>query len=171
MELKCPKCGVSYGKEDLFCRKCGVRLQSAPKALPQGTQVETEVIALLKTLKEFRVWIDQKKRKDVRFIRAYKERIEQEIGPPISELAEKYREREEGQSSNFSLIMDAFLWLSRPITIVETRLRPSVGMGVFLERWMVTKVFEDYLKECCHEADHHLDELTKKISSSLRGID
>lgn len=169
--MKCPKCGVSYGKEDLFCRKCGVRLQSAPKALPQGTQVETEVIALLKTLKEFRAWIDQKKKKNVRFMRAYKERIEQEIGPPISELAEKYREREKGQSSNFSLIMDAFLWLSRPITIVETRLRPSVGMGVFLERWMVTKVFEDYLKECCHEADHHLDELTKKIRSSLRGID
>ncbi|UCD70912.1 MAG: hypothetical protein JSW70_07885 [Syntrophobacterales bacterium] len=120
-------------------------------------------MVLLKTMKEFRAWIDERKRKNVRFMRAYKERIEREIRPSIREFDEKYREKEEGQSPLFRLMMEAFSWLSRPIGLMETELRPSVGMGVFLERWMVTKAAEDYLKECCQEADHNLDELMKEI--------
>lgn len=96
-------------------------------------------------------------------MRAYKERLDREIFPPIREFHEKYGEREEGQSPLFILIKEAFSWLNRPIPFMETKLRPSVGMGVFLERWMMTKVLEDYLKECCQETDNRLDRLTKKI--------
>jgi len=124
-----------------------------------------EVMALLKTLKEFRAWIDQKKRKNVRFMRVYKQRIEREIGPSIREFDERYREKQEEQSPLFRHIMEAFSAFSRPINLMETELRPSVGMGVFLERWMVTKAAEDYLKECCQEVDRHLEELTKEIEA------
>ena len=136
---------------------------STPGVQGQVAPFEVELMALLKTMKEFRAWIDESKRKNVRFMRAYKERIEREIRPSIGEFDEKYRETEKGQSPLFRLAMEAFSWLSRPITLMETELRPSVGMGVFLERWMVTKAAEDYLKECCQEADHLLDELTKEI--------
>ena len=136
---------------------------STPGVKGQVTPFEVELMALLKTMKEFRTWIDQRKRKNVRFMRAYKERIEGEIRPSIREFDEKYKETEEGQSPLFLLIMEVFSWLSRPIGLMETELRPSVGMGVFLERWMLTKAAEDYLKECCQEADHRIDELTKEI--------
>lgn len=100
-------------------------------------------------------------------MRAYKERIEKEIGPSIREFEEKYGDREEGQSPLFRLIVEAFSLLSRPITFMETELRPSVGMGIFLERWMMTNAVESYLKECCQEADHHLDEVAKAIDFAL----
>jgi hypothetical protein len=45
---------------------------------------------------------------------------------------------------------------------METKLRPSVGMGVWQERWMMTTAVEDYLKECCREADRLFDELMNK---------
>lgn len=138
-------------------------MRYTPGVQDLASTFEMEVMALLKMLKEFRAWIDKQKRKNVRFMRAYKDRIEKEIGLSIREFDEKYREREEGQSPLFSFMMEAFSWLSRPITLMETELRPSVGMGVFLERWMVTEAVKRYLKECCQEADHHLDELTKKI--------
>jgi hypothetical protein len=51
---------------------------------------------------------------------------------------------------------------------METKLRPSVSMGVFLERWMMTKAAESYLKECCQEADHRLDELKKRINEGQK---
>lgn len=163
VEMNCSRCGTPYEQGDLFCRKCGARVISTPQVPGQVTPFEMELKALLKTIKEFRAWIDQKKRKNVRFMRAYKERIEGEIRPSINEFDEKYRETEEGQSPLFHLIMESFSWLSRPIGLMETELRPSVGMGVFLERWMVTKAAEDYLKECCQEADQRIDELTKEI--------
>lgn len=163
VEMKCQQCGTPYEQGDRFCRKCGARVISTPQVLGQVTPFEMELKALLKTIKEFRAWIDQKKRKNVRFMRAYKERIEGEIRPSINEFDEKYRETEEGQSPLFRLIMESFSWLSRPISLMETELRPSVGMGVFLERWMVTKAAEDYLKECCQEADQRIDELTREI--------
>ncbi len=164
VELKCSKCGVSYEQRDLFCRKCGIRLKISPEDKDQSSPFLKEVINIFTTLKEFRSWIDQRNKKNIRFMRAYKERIVEEIGPSIREFSEKYKDREEGRSPLFGLTLDIFSWFSRPISLMETKLRPSVGMGVFLERWMMTKAAESYLKECCQEADHRLDELMKRIN-------
>jgi hypothetical protein len=41
-------------------------------------------------------------------------------------------------------------------------------MGVFLERWMMTKAAESYLKECCQEADRRLDELEKRTNEGQK---
>jgi len=125
-----------------------------------------EIRDLLKTFGEFRAWIDGRKRKNVQFMKTYKERVEKEIGPSIREFDEKYRNREEAQSPLFSLIMEVFSLLRRPITFMETELRPSVGMGVFLERWMMRDVVESYLRECCQEVDLNLEALTESLESS-----
>ena len=101
-------------------------------------------------------------------MRSYKERILEEIGPSIQEFDKKYKDREEGRSPLFDLTLDIFSWFSRPISLMETKLRPSVSMGVFLERWMMTKAAESYLKECCQEADHRLDELKKIINEGQK---
>lgn len=164
MKLKCPECGNAYGPRDLFCRKCGIRLKISPEDKDQSSPFLKEVINIFTTLKEFRSWIDQRNKKNIRFMRDYKERIVEEIGPSIREFSEKHKDREEGQSPLFGHITEIFSLLSRPITLMETKLRPSVGMGVFLERWMMTKAAESYLKECCQEADHRLDELMKRIN-------
>ena len=170
MEVRCPKCGTACDQGDLFCRKCGAKVRSGFGAQGQASPFEMEVMALLKTLKEFRAWIDQKKRKNVRFMRTYKQRIEREIGPSIRGFDGRYREKEEEQSPLIRHIMEAFSAFSRPIHLMETELRPSVGMGVFLERWMVTKAAEDYLKECCQEADKHLEELIEKMEVSSEDL-
>jgi len=164
VKLKCPECGNAYGPRDLFCRKCGIRLKISPEDKDQSSPFLKEVINIFTTLKEFRSWIDQRNKKNIRFMRDYKERIVEEIGPSIREFSEKHKDREEGQSPLFGHITEIFSLLSRPITLMETKLRPSVGMGVFLERWMMTKAAESYLKECCQEADHRLDELMKRIN-------
>jgi hypothetical protein len=169
--MKCPECGNAYGPHDLFCRKCGIRLKISPEDNDQGSPFLKEVITLLRVLKEFRSWIDLKDTKNIRFMRGYKERIVEVIGPSIREFSEKYKDREEGQSPLFDLTLDIFSWFSRPISLMETRLRPSVSMGVFLERWMMTKAAESYLKECCQEADDRLDELMKEVTlvSGVKG--
>ncbi|MBW2408221.1 MAG: hypothetical protein JRF72_00380 [Deltaproteobacteria bacterium] len=46
---------------------------------------------------------------------------------------------------------------------METKLRPSVGMGVWQERWMMKTAVEDYLKTCCREADR----LSEKLNNNL----
>ena len=168
--MKCPECGNAYGLRDLFCRKCGIRLKISPEDKDQSTPFLKEVIALLRVLKEFRSWIDLKDKKNIRFMRGYKERIVEEIGPTIREFSEKYKDREEGRSPLFGLTLDIFSWFSRPISLMETKLRPSVSMGIFLERWMMTKAAESYLKECCQEADHRLDELMKRINEGQKNL-
>ena len=170
MKMKCPECGNAYGLRDLFCRKCGIRLKISPEDKDQSSPFLKEVIALLRVLKEFRSWIDLKDKKNIRFMRRYKERIVEEIGPTIREFSEKYKDREEGRSPLFGLTLDIFSWFSRPISLMETKLRPSVSMGVFLERWMMTKAAESYLKECCQEADHRLDELKKRINEGQKNL-
>jgi len=170
VKLKCPECGNAYGLRDLFCRKCGIRLKIRPEDKDQSSPFLKEVIALLRVLKEFRSWIDLKDKKNIRFMRGYKERIVEEIGPTIREFSEKYKDREEGRSPLFGLTLDIFSWFSRPISLMETKLRPSVSMGVFLERWMITKAAESYLKECCQEADHRLDELKKRINDGQKNL-
>jgi len=118
---------------------------------------------LLDTLTEFRSWIERQKKINVSFMKSYKKHMEKDIGPTIKQFEEKYQYREEGKASSYQLIMKSFACFKRPITFMLTHLRPSVGMGIFLERWMLTKAVEDYLKECCREADHCLEELTKKM--------
>jgi len=170
VKLKCPICGNVYGQGDLFCKKCGARLRSSPEAQDQSNTFRLEVIALFKTLKEFRSWIDKRDKKNARFMKTYKEKIEGGIGQSIQEFEKKHKDREEGQSPLFGHITEIFSLLSRPITLMETKLRPSIGMGVFLERWMMTKAAESYLKECCQEADHRLDELMKRINEGQKSI-
>jgi len=127
---------------------------------------EIDVVALLKTLNEFRTWATQEKKKNVRFMKAYREKLEGEIGSTIRNFEERYGGRKEGRSPLFHHIMEAFSALRRPVRYMETRLRPSVGMGVFLERWMRAQTVENYLKVCCQEADHHLNEVTQKLEGA-----
>lgn len=127
----------------------------------RNSQFGVEVANLLKIFIEFRTWLDKNKKRNIRFMRTYKEKIEKKVGPSIREFQERYQGREEGQTFAFDHLMKAFSCFCRPITFMETELRPSVGMGVFLERWMLTKAAESYLKECCQEADRHLDALTE----------
>jgi len=120
----------------------------------------------LGNLKDFRAWIDQKKRVNARFMLGYKERMEKDIRPSVKEFDLMYGDKEEGRSLLFLHTMKAYAALSRPVTFMETKLRPSVGMGVFLERWMMAQAVEDQLKECCQEADYHLQEIAKKLEST-----
>jgi hypothetical protein len=114
-------------------------------------------------LTEFRSWIDKQKQMNVSFMMSYKKHLEKDLGPTIKQFEEKYQYRQEGHASSYQLIMKSFACFKRPIIFMQTQLRPSVGMGIFLERWMLTKAVEDYLKECCQEADRYLEELTKKM--------
>ena len=123
-------------------------------------------MVFLEALKEFRAWIDQQRRKNIRFMKAYKERMEDNLAPAMRKLAKTYGHPEESHSPFLVLANDAFSALNRPIAFMETELRPSVGMGVFLERWMMKDVVERCLKECCEEADRHLDMLEERIRSA-----
>ena len=93
----------------------------------------------------------------------YKKQLEIDIGATIKQFEEKYQDREEGQTSSYRLIIKSFACFKRPIAFMQTQLRPSIGMGIFLERCMRTKAVQDYLQECCQEADRGLEELTKEI--------
>jgi hypothetical protein len=113
VKLKCPECGNAYGPRDLFCRKCGIRLKISPEDKDQSSPFLKEVINIFTTLKEFRSWIDQRNKKNIRFMRDYKERIVEEIGPSIREFSEKHKDREEGQSPLFGHITEILGVLSR----------------------------------------------------------
>jgi hypothetical protein len=129
----------------------------------QDSQFKTTVAELLDAFIQFRSWIDRQKKINVSFMKSYKKHLEKNIGPTIKQFEEKYHYREEGQSASYQLIIKSFACFKRPITFMQTQLRPSVGMGIFLERWMLTKAVEDYLKECCQEADRCLEELAKEL--------
>lgn len=143
--------------------KNGFGEESNRQIQDHDNQFNKTVGELLDTLTEFRSWIDRQKKINVSFMKSYKKHLGKDIGPTIKQFEEKYQYREEGQASSYQLIMKSFACFKRPITFMQTQLRPSVGMGIFLERWMLTKAVEDYLKECCQEADHCLEELTKKM--------
>ncbi len=140
-------------------------MRFAPEVQDEMSPFEVEAVELLKNLREFRAWIDQHERKKVRFMRAYKNKLEREMGPSVDEFRERYEDTKEGKSPLYHHLLEIFTVLSRPIKFMETDLRPSVGMGVLLERWMMTSAVEDYLRECCQEVDRLLDELTKKMGS------
>jgi hypothetical protein len=129
----------------------------------QDSQFKTAVAELLDSFIQFRSWIDRQKKINVAFMKSYKKQLEKDIRPSLRAFEKKYRDSEQGQSLPYRLAIESFACLERPITLMQTRLRPSVGMGIFLERWMLTSAVQDYLEECCQEADSYLDELTNKM--------
>lgn len=162
MELECPKCGMHHSRKDVFCRKCGTRLiPDNDDPLPDD-YFRPDVLDLLETLNDFRAWIDQRKKTNVRFMEAYKKRLD-DIGHAIKQFKHKYGNSEGDRLKQFELVQEIFTCLNRPVRFMDTKLRPSVGMGVWQERWMMTAAVEDYLKECCQEADRLFDELMKKL--------
>ena len=93
---------------------------------------------------------------------AYKKRLG-DIDPVIKKFKHKYGNSEGDRLKQFELVQEIFTCFNRPVKFMDTKLRPSVGMGVWQERWMMTAAVEDYLKACCREADHLFDELIKKL--------
>ncbi|UCE52251.1 MAG: zinc ribbon domain-containing protein [Desulfobacterales bacterium] len=162
--MKCPKCGIPISKADIFCSNCGMRIRTNNGDQARDDSFSSDALDLLKMLNEFRAWIDQSEKINVRFMKTYKQKIEDEIGPSIRQFKEKYGNNEAGKSKKFELVLETYACLSRPIAFMQTKLRPSVGMGVWQERWMMTKVVEDFLKECCQEADRHINELKQKLA-------
>jgi hypothetical protein len=162
VELKCPKCGIHHPREDVFCSKCGTRLGPDDTDPAPDHLFQTDALNLLAALSDFRAWIDQRKKTNARFMKAYKKRID-DIGPGIEQFKHKYGNGESGRSRQFELVQEIFTCFNHPVRFMETKLRPSVGMGVWQERWMMTAAIEDYLKECCREADRLLDELENKL--------
>ena len=163
MELKCPKCGIPHSQEDIFCSKCGSRVRPSDGDQIPDVSFRTDALELLETLNEFRLWIGQTKKNNVRFMKIYKQRIEDEIGPSIRQFKEKYGNIEGRQAKLLELIQEIFICFHRPVRFMETKLRPSVGMGVWQERWMMAKAVEDYVRACCQEADRHLSELVQEM--------
>ena len=92
----------------------------------------------------------------------YKKRLD-DIGPFINQFKQQYSHIESGRLEQFELVQEIFTCYGRPVRFMETKLRPSVGMGVWQERWMMTTAVEDYLKVCCREADRLFDELMNKL--------
>jgi hypothetical protein len=113
-------------------------------------------------LNDFRAWLDQRKKTDVRFMKAYKKRLD-DIGAVFKQFKQKYGNSEGGRLKQFELVQKIFTCFSRPVRFMETKIRPSVGMGVWQERWMMETAVEDYLKECCQEADRLFDESVNKL--------
>jgi hypothetical protein len=102
-------------------------------------------------------------------MKTYKQTVEESLGPAVRKFVEKYASSEEAESRLLSRVHEAFSALHRPIAFMETELRPSVGMGVFVERWMMRDVVERYLMDCCEEADRHLEALEQTMGSAPRG--
>jgi len=142
--------------------------KSSPQLRDTDSQFITDVADLLNQLIEFRSWMDQRKKINVAFMKAYKTRLEKEIDPCLKKLAETHGDKVMARSQTFQLIMESIACLKRPVKFMETKLRPSVGMGVFLERWMLAQAVAEYLRECCADADRYLDQLIKKIKSGDR---
>jgi hypothetical protein len=136
----------------------------------EDSQFNSAVTELIKAFVRFRSWIDGQKKINVAFMKSYKKQLEDDIGPTVKAFEKKYQYKEEGQSSSYRLIMKGFACFERPIAFMQTRLRPSVGMGIFLERWMLTSAVREYLTQCCQEADAYLAELTNKMGPKARKI-
>ena len=160
---KCPKCNTFYEQGDFFCKKCGTRLRNSLEHKKQLGKFEIDVVVLFQAFNEFRNWIDNNEKKNISFMNSYKKKMNSEISALIKKFDGNYGETEKKFSPFFNLITETFSALNRPIAFMETRLRPSIGMGVFLERWMLLKAVDTYLKECCKDADYYLDMLKEKI--------
>ena len=163
MGSRCPACGTSHKQGDQFCRKCGTRLRDRSGEEISRDLFEKDLAVLLENFKEIISWMGTEKRKSIRFMKVYKERVEGDLGAAVKAFVEKHGIREETPPPPLALLHEAFSALRRPIAFMETELRPSVGMGVFLERWMMRDVVERYLKDCCEEAERHLEALEETM--------
>lgn len=164
MESKCPNCGILTNQGDIYCSKCGTRIKP-DKADPSSGSFNSDILDLVDALKGFRIWIDQRKKTNVRFMKAYKKRLD-ELSPVFEQFKHKYGRNERDRLEQFELVQEIFTCYRRPARFMETKLRPSVGMGVWQERWMMTSAVEDYLKTCCREADRLFYELKHKAPFS-----
>lgn len=165
MESNCPQCGVSIEQADVFCRRCGTSLSATSGGEASKDSFQTDLLALLKRFSEFRRWIDQRKKTNIRFMRAYKIKLVDEIGLSFRQFKDRYHDIEGEKSKRYEFVLEIFTCFNRPITFMETTLRPSVSIGIWQERWMMTKTVEDYLKQCCQEADHLVDELARRLTT------
>ena len=162
MELKCPNCRISISQGDIYCSKCGIRLQTDNDDSLSGDSFNSDILNLLDALHGFRTWMDQRKKTNIRFMKVYKKRLD-ELGIVIKQFKLKYHHSEKGRMEPFELVQEIFTCFRRPVRFMETELRPSVGMGVWQERWMMITTVEDYLAECCRESDRLFDELNKNL--------
>jgi hypothetical protein len=128
---------------------------------------ESKALELAAVFREFRRWIDRQPSRNLRFMQAYKKKFEEEIALPLQEFEREFEDQEEGRSDLFKLIKGISSSLRNPMKFMSTDLRPSVGMGVFLERWMSAEAVKKYLKICCREADSRLLELEERIGGHL----
>ena len=128
----------------------------------------TDLAGLLDSLREFQAWATREARPSTRFQRAYKERAAREIFPRIREFIEKYAAVGGSPGEACGLVQEIFSWLKGATSLMATELRPSVGMGVFLERWMMTQASEEYLAVCGQRVAELLDRLTKLAESHFR---
>ena len=163
MELKCPQCGIHHNQEDVFCSNCGTRLRPDNDDLLPYDSFRPDALDIIETLNDFRTWIDQRNKTNVRFMEAYKKRLD-DIDPAIKQFKQKYGNCQGDRLKQFELVQEIFTCFNRPVRFMDTKLRPSVSMGVWQERWMMTAAVEDYLKECCREADRLFDQLMNKLS-------
>lgn len=163
LPASCHFCGSPSAPGDVFCRQCGTALQSRRPFPSSDRPFHGDIKALFIKLKDFRLWIDKTKKKNIRFMEAYKVSLEKEINPRIRALSSKHGIDPDDHSDPINLMRETALTLAGPIRFMETKLRPSVGMGVFLERWMMASALETYLKECCHKADGLLDQVDQLI--------
>jgi len=162
LELKCSNCGIPTSRGDLYCRKCGTRLKPDNDDPLPDDLFNSDILDLLDALKGFRTWIDQRKKTNVRFMKTYKKRLE-ELGPVIKEFKNKYGHSDGSRLNQFELVQEIFTCYRRPVRFMETKLRPSVGIGIWQARWMMTAAVEDYMKACCREADRLSDDLMNKL--------
>ena len=95
-------------------------------------------------------------------MKTYKKRLE-ELGPVIKEFKNKYGHSDGSRLNQFELVQEIFTCYRRPVRFMETKLRPSVGIGIWQARWMMTAAVEDYMKACCREADRLSDDLMNKL--------
>ena len=97
-------------------------------------------------------------------MKAYKKRFNEELGQSIRQFEALYGETETKNSKQYKLVVKIFDSFKRPLAFMETKIRPSVSMGIWQERWMMTQAVEAYLKECCQRADRKLDELKRTLA-------
>ena len=128
MELKCPNCRIPICQGDIYCSKCGTRLQTDNDDHLADDSFNSDILDLLDALNGFRMWIDQRKKTNVRFMKAYKKRLD-ELDPIIKQFKLKYRHSDSGRMEHFELVQEIFSCYSRPVRFMETRLFENVLPG------------------------------------------
>ena len=135
-------------------------MASGPGRLKQATG------DFLTQIKDFRRWIDGQKKMSVRVMKAYKTTVAEKIDPQIASLRSELNTPFNNSASNLARIVGEIeSAVHRPLHMMETTLRPSVGMGAFLERGMRNQTVGDCLKESCTAIDRYVLELTRLIES------